>query len=64
VQLHRAKLRECTHAVRRVKRHDSLYTCLFGLWRSIERVGRILFSDRIHISRDDGRIWLRYDASP
>jgi hypothetical protein len=64
VQLHREKLRECTHPIRRVKRHDSVYTCLFGPWKSIEQVRGIPFSDRIHISREDGRIWMRYDASP
>lgn len=64
VQLHREKLRDCTHALRRVKRHESVYTCVFGPWKSVEQVRAIPFSDRIHIGRDGGRIWMRYDASP
>jgi hypothetical protein len=64
VQLHREKLRDCTHALRQVRRHESVYTCVFGSWKSIEQVRAIPFSDRIQISRDGGRIWMRYRASP
>jgi hypothetical protein len=64
VQLHREKLRDCTHAIRRVRRHESVYTCVFGPWLSVEQVRAIPFSDRIHIGRDGGRVWMRYDASP
>jgi hypothetical protein len=64
VQLHREKLRDCTHPTRRRERHEFVYTCLFGPWRSIETVRAVPFADRIHIARDDGRIWMRYDALP
>jgi len=64
VQLHREKLRDCTHALRRVRRHESVYTCVFGSWKSIEQVRGIPFSDRVQISGHGGRIWMRYDASP
>lgn len=64
VQLHREKLRNCTHAHRRATPHAYVYTCMFGPWESIERVGRLRFSDRIYISRDAGRVWMRYDALP
>jgi hypothetical protein len=64
VQLHRKKLRDCTHPVRRREAHESVYTCLFGPWKSIERVRSNPFLDRIHISRDGGRMWMRYEALP
>jgi hypothetical protein len=49
---------------RRVTRHESVYTCDSGQWESIEQVRGIPFSDRIHISRDGGRVWMRYEANP
>lgn len=64
VQLHQEKLRDCIHPIRRVRPHESVYTCVFGPWKSLERVSAIPFSDRIRIRRDDGRIWMRYDALP
>jgi hypothetical protein len=64
VQLHQEKLRDCTHAQARVKRHESIYTCVFGPWKSLEQVRQVRFSDRIRISRDHGRVWMRYNATP
>ena len=65
VRLHREKLRDCPHPVRRVTPGAYVYTCRFGPWKSIERVGRRDgFSDRIHISRNSGKVWMRYDALP
>src|ERR1700683_3655458 len=66
-RLHGKKLRYCSNSSqvsRRVTRTAYVYTCYFGPWLSIERVGKDTGGDSIYIRRDHGRIWLRYDAVP
>lgn len=59
------KARSCRHPAMRTTKTELLFTCHFGQWTMKDDISRRgPFHDHIDISKNDGRIWERYDSPP